>query len=62
MLKSRLDVLSNTGSTTQQVTAALSSEDQTVLDSILGTADALFVQAQTTFTEMVTFAKSVIFK
>ncbi len=40
----------------------ISSEDQTILDSIIGTVDTLSVQVQTTFTEMVTFAKSVIFK
>ncbi len=62
MLKARLESLSNTGSINQQTIMPISSEDQTILDSIIGTVDTLSVQVQTTFTEMVTFAKSVIFK
>ena len=41
--------------------APLSAEDRSVLDSLLSTVDALYVQIRTTFQAVVTFAKGAIF-
>ena len=42
--------------------ATISPEDRGVLDAILSTVDALYVQIRTTFEAVVTFAKGVVFR
>jgi trimeric autotransporter adhesin len=39
----------------------ISSEDQTILDHMVGTLDTVLIHAKTTFTEMVTFVEKVVF-
>lgn len=55
------DLLALSGAIADRHSATISSEDQGVLDSIISSAGKLSVQAETVFTEAVTFSKKAIF-
>ncbi len=52
-----------TGSTnTTEIINPISTEDQSILDAILGSLENILIQVSTTFAEMATFMKSVVFQ
>ena len=61
-IRSQMNTFNNTGTAVPIVNNQISSEDQSLLDAIIGALDSLIVQVKTTFSEMVTFVKSVVFQ
>lgn len=61
-LQSRLDTMSGTTQIIQNTNSPVSTEDQSLLDAIIGAIDSLIVQVKTTFNEIVIFVKSVTFQ
>ncbi len=61
-LQSRLDTMSGTTQITYNTNSSVSTEDQSVLDAIIGAIDSLIIQVKTTFNEIVIFVKSVTFE
>ncbi|NRH21421.1 hypothetical protein HOO68_05230, partial [Candidatus Gracilibacteria bacterium] len=61
-LQSRIDAMSGTTQIIQNTNSPVSTEDQSLLDAIIGAIDSLIVQVKTTFNEIVIFVKSVTFQ
>lgn len=61
-IQAQINTMSGVTQIINNTSSSISTEDQSVLDAIMGTIDSLLIQVRTTFSEIVIFIKSVTFQ